>query len=80
MSDTMDRATVQRLGKQRRELLQDPNEVHINMLSGTIAKITPAQIGHLYRGQDAVDVIAEVLRQNPEVLIARDGTVSRRET
>lgn len=80
MSDTMDRAEVKRLGEYIKALLQDPTEVHINMLRGTIAKITPAQIGHLYRGQDAVDVIAEVLRQNPEVLVAPDGTVSRRET
>lgn len=47
--------------------LSDPVAVHINMLRGGIAKLTPAQIGHLYRGDEAVQVIAEVLRQNPQV-------------
>ena len=48
------------------EHLKDPNTVHINMLRGGIAKPTPAQIGHLYRGEEAGEVIREVARQNPE--------------
>lgn len=47
------------------ELLKDPNAVHLNMLRGGIAKLTPAQIGHLYRGEEAEEVIREVRRQNP---------------
>ena len=47
-------------------LLADPNSVHLNMLRGGIAKPTPAQIGHLYRGEGAVSVVAEVRRQNAE--------------
>ena len=47
--------------------LSDPSFVHLNMLRGGIAKLTPAQIGHLYRGAEAAEVIAEVLRQNPAV-------------
>ena len=47
-------------------LLKDPNAVHLNMLRGGIAKLTPAQIGHLYRGEEAEEVIREVRRQNPE--------------
>jgi hypothetical protein len=46
-------------------LLMDPNAVHLNMLRGGIAKLTPAQIGHLYRGEEAEEVIREVRRQNP---------------
>jgi hypothetical protein len=46
--------------------LLDPATVHINMLRGGIAKPTPAQIGHLYRGDEAAEVIAEVARQNPD--------------
>jgi hypothetical protein len=46
-------------------LLKDPNAVHLNMLRGGIAKLTPAQIGHLYRGDEAEEVIREVRRQNP---------------
>lgn len=47
-------------------MLSDPDAVHLNMLRGSIAKPSPAQIGHLYRGEDAVEVVAEVCRQNPE--------------
>lgn len=46
-------------------LLKDPVAVHLNMLRGSIAKPTPSQIGHLYRGEEAEAVIAEVRRQNP---------------
>lgn len=46
------------------ELLKDPKAVHLNMLRGGIAKLTPAQIGHLYRGEEADEVIREVRRQN----------------
>jgi hypothetical protein len=46
--------------------LRDPAHVHINMLRGGIAKLSPAQIGHLYRGAEAVEVVAEVMRQNPD--------------
>lgn len=52
--------------REQREALADPNVVHINMLRGGIAKPTPAQIGHLYRGEEAVAVVAEVMRQNPD--------------
>lgn len=46
--------------------LKDPATVHINMLRGGIAKPTPTAIGHLYRGDEAREVVAEVQRQNPE--------------
>ncbi len=46
--------------------LRDPATVHINMLRGGIAKPTPAQIGHLHRGDEAAEVIREVARQNPD--------------
>ncbi|MFN7610018.1 MAG: hypothetical protein ACK5QX_03645 [bacterium] len=46
--------------------LRDPATVHINMLRGGIAKPTPAQVGHLYRGDEAAEVIREVARQNPD--------------
>lgn len=49
------------------EALRDPNTVHINMLRGGIAKLTPAQIGHLYRGEEAATVVSEIIRQNPEI-------------
>ncbi len=49
------------------ERLKDPAVVHINMLRGGIAKPTPTQIGHLYRGAEAVEVVNELKRQNPEV-------------
>ena len=47
------------------ELLKDSDVVHLNMLHGKIAKPTPAQIGHLYRGEQAAEVVREVIRQNP---------------
>lgn len=47
----------------------DPNMVHINMLRDGIAKLTPEQIGHLYRDEEAVRVVAEVQRQNPEAFL-----------
>lgn len=47
-------------------VLTDPHAVHINMLRGGIAKLTPAQIGHLYRGEEAEAVISELRRQNHE--------------
>lgn len=40
--------------------------VHLNMLRGGIAKLTPGQIGHLYRGEEAVAVVGEIRRQNPD--------------
>lgn len=46
-------------------ILKDPAAMHLNMLRGGIAKLTPAQIGHLYRGNEAREVISEVQRQNP---------------
>lgn len=46
------------------KLLLDPKVVHLNMLRGGIAKLTPEQIGHLYRGDEARAVIAELERQN----------------
>jgi hypothetical protein len=49
------------------EILQEPNTVHLNMLRGGIAKLTPAHIGHLYRGEEARAVVREVMRQNPEM-------------
>lgn len=49
------------------EVLKDPTAVHLNMLRGGIAKLTPAQIGHLYRGDEAREIIAEIVRQNPDV-------------
>jgi hypothetical protein len=53
-------------GDQVESALRDPATVHINMLRGGIAKPTPAQIGHLYRGDEAAEVIREVARQNPD--------------
>lgn len=47
-------------------ILSDPHAVHLNMLRGGLAKLTPAQIGHLYRGEEAEAVIAELRRQNPK--------------
>jgi hypothetical protein len=55
------------------EGLQDAHVIHANMLRGTIAKLTPAQIGHLYRGEEAAAVIAEVTRQNPDAAPAVSG-------
>lgn len=48
------------------DTLKNPQTVHINMLRGGIAKPTPASIGHLYRGAEAVEVVSEVMRQNPD--------------
>jgi len=52
----------------RAELAQwqalDANAVHINMLRGTMPKLTPKQIGHLYRGDEAGEVLNEVITQN----------------
>ncbi len=39
--------------------------IHANMLRGTLPKLTAAQIGHLYRGDEAREVITEIERQNP---------------
>lgn len=47
-------------------LKTEPNAVHLAMLRGSIAKLTPAHIGHLYRGQEATEVVAEIYRQNPD--------------
>lgn len=55
------------------DALKDPATVHINMLRGGIAKPTPTSIGHLYRGADAVEVVAEVRRQNPDAFATYDG-------
>ena len=52
------------------ELLKDSDVVHLNMLHGKIAKPTPAQIGHLYGGEQAAEVVREVIRQNPEAAAA----------
>jgi|SRR5690606_8806103 len=52
------------------ELLKDSDVVHLNMLHGKIAKPTPTQIGHLYRGEQAAEVVREVIRQNPEAAAA----------
>jgi len=48
------------------DALSTPDGVHMAILRGSIAKPTPAQIGHLYRGDDAVSVAAEVRRQQAE--------------
>lgn len=47
-------------------VLTEPLMLHLNMLRGGVAKLTPAHIGHLYRGVEALNVVAEVKRQNPE--------------
>lgn len=49
------------------ELLKDPAAVHLNMLRGGIAKLTAAQVGHIYRSDEARAVIAEIMRQNPDI-------------
>jgi len=46
--------------------LMNPNMLHLNMLRGGVPKLTPAQIGHLYRGDEAREVVREVMRQNPD--------------
>ena len=51
--------------------LTDAQFVHLNMLRGGIAKLTPAQIGHLYRGSEAIAVVAELKRQNAEAFAAQ---------
>ena len=58
--------------EQMRAVLKDPVAVHVNILRGGIAKLTPQQIGHLYRGDDALAVVAEVKRQNPDVFFDAD--------
>lgn len=50
------------------EGLQDSHAVHINMLRGTIAKLTPAQVAHLYGNEDLAEIVAEIKRQHPEAL------------
>jgi hypothetical protein len=50
--------------------LSCPKAVHLHMLRGDIAKLTPAQIAHLYRGESAAAVLAEIKRQDPEVWAA----------
>jgi len=52
--------TIERL----QSVLSDPAGVHLNTLRGGIAKMTPAQIGHLYRGEEGTQVIAEIRRQS----------------
>lgn len=47
--------------------MQSSSAIHINMLRGSVAKLTPAQIGHLYKGDEATGVIREIERQNPDV-------------
>lgn len=49
-----------------RDVLKDPTAVHLNMLRGGIAKPSPTNIGHLYRGEEAAEVVREVMRQNPD--------------
>lgn len=61
------------------EGLKDATTVHINMLRGGIAKPPPCNIGHLYRGDDAVAVVAEVMRQNPEAFPATQAERQRDE-
>lgn len=56
--------------------LTDAQVVHLNILRGGIAKPTPAQIGHLYRGDEAREVVAEVRRQNAEAFAPQDQSVS----
>lgn len=51
---------VRNLGR----MLKDANTLHLNMLRGGLPKLAPAHIGHLYRGGEALAVIAEVARQN----------------
>lgn len=48
------------------KVLEDPKFVHLNMLRGGIAKPAPAQMGHLYRGDEARQLVDEVKRQNPD--------------
>lgn len=56
-----------------RKLLLDPQVIHLNMLRGGIAKLTAAQIGHLYRDGEAKAVIAEIIRQSPESAPSGEG-------
>lgn len=49
------------------EVLSNPAAVHLNMLRGSIARPSPANIAHLYRGDEAVDLLSELLRQHPHL-------------
>lgn len=48
------------------ELLKDSHSVHINMLRGEIAKLTPAQVAHLYSDEECAEIVAEIRRQRPK--------------
>lgn len=48
-----------------RSVVTDQAALHLNMMRGGVPKLAPANIGHLYRGEEAKEVIAEVDRQNP---------------
>lgn len=51
---------------QIRKIISDGRAVHLNTLRGGIAKMTPAEIGHLYRGDEGAQVIGEIRRQSPD--------------
>lgn len=53
-------------GKDLERALANPDLIHLNMLRGGIAKPSPAQMGHLYRGDEARQLVDEVKRQNPD--------------
>lgn len=57
--------------------LRDRNVVHINILRGGIAKLTPTHIGHLYRGEEAAEVVREVIRQNPDAALSKPNAQGR---
>ncbi|WP_296200526.1 hypothetical protein [uncultured Hyphomicrobium sp.] len=48
-----------------RGVVTDQAALHLNMMRGGVPKLAPANIGHLYHGEEAKEVIAEVDRQNP---------------
>jgi hypothetical protein len=45
--------------------LRDAHAVHVNMLRGEIASLTPAQVAHLYSDTECAEIVAEIRRQHP---------------
>lgn len=48
--------------------LQRSEVVHANMILYRIAKLTPAQVAHLYTGGECAEIVAEIQRQRPEAV------------
>lgn len=48
--------------------LQRSEVVHANMILYRIAKLTPAQVAHLYTDAECAEIVAEIQRQRPEAV------------